>query len=364
MNSYYFLTALFFILFSCADKAKSQSPEEVLQKSIKILNNWETISFHAKTTNDALRNGGIETFYKLKKVSYEPHLKLFFLKEMNGETTIYYKLASLAVVEDSKKKITVFDYGNDRSIPHYLQTYMGDDDNLIIVGEFLKNNKNTIEYLKSEDLNGSLNYVYAVENYKFWINNTTSIIEKMEITKNASQDVIVEYSDIVFDIQLNDEDFIHPEKEGYVSSVFTVNPEPLLNSMAKNWDLQDVHGETVSLANYKGYNVFLESWISTCHHCIASMPKVKNIVEKFGDKIKVVTVNFDYNLDETKHTIEKYKIDYKVLLGNAQFDKDYDIRTFPSYVIIDKTGKIIFSERGAIEGKKEESLFKAIENLK
>src|SRR5690606_1422229 len=103
-------------------------PDEVLSKTSEKLNTWETISFTATTTN--ISKPTTQTVYKLKKVGYEPHLKLFFFKEMNQDISIYYKLASLAVVEDKKNKITIFDYGKDRSIPRYLEAYMGDDDNL------------------------------------------------------------------------------------------------------------------------------------------------------------------------------------------------------------------------------------------
>lgn len=115
------------------------------------------------------------------------------------------------------------------------------------------------------------------------------------------------YSNIDFDIALTEENFTHQEKEGYVSSVYGMKAEPLLNSQAKDWTLQDLDGKQVSLADFKGQNMFIEAWVSSCDHCIASIPKVKQIESEFGNQMKVITINFDYDLEETKKSSKNTK---------------------------------------------------------
>ena len=138
----------------------------------------------------------------------------------------------------------------------------------------------------------------------------------------------------------------------------------MLNVQAPNWTLLNLDGKRVSLNDFKGSPIFLEAWISSCSHCMESLPKVKQIGKEFGDKVKVVTVNFDYDLSETKATIKDKNIDYLVLQGDAIFDQNYDLRSFPSYFVIDSNGIIVFSERGAIDGKKEKALFEALKAVK
>lgn len=348
-------------LFSCAGADTPPSPDEVLSNALEKLNTWETISFTAITT--AASKPPAQTVYKLKRVDYEPHLKLFFFKEMNQEITIYYKLASLAVVEDRKNKITIFDYGKDRSIPRYLEAYMSDDDNLLVTARLLNQFKDEIAYVALSDFKDRKAYVYEFDIYKIWLDAQEATPLKLEMaTANSGKKEIV-YNDLVFNDAIADDIFTHEEKEGYVSSVFGVKKEPMLNITAPNWNLLDLNGQKVSLKDFAGSPIFLEAWTSSCSHCMASLPKVKEIEHKFGDRIKVITVNFDYDLDETLQVVKNEQINYTVLQGDATFDQHYDLRSFPSYFVINSEGMIVYSDRGTIEGKKAKALFDAIERV-
>ena len=91
---------------------------------------------------------------------------------------------------------------------------------------------------------------------------------------------------------------------------------------------------------------------------------MKQIENDFGNKVKVISVKFDYDLEETNTAIADHQIAFKVLLGSSQFNKDYDIRSFPSYYVIDRTGKIVYTNSGAITGEKENELLEALQGLK
>src|SRR5690554_2916086 len=97
-------------------------------------------------------------------------------------------------------------------------------------------------------------------------------------------------------------------------------------------------------------------------YSIHSQSEKKN-QEKFGNKNNIITVNFDYDLPETKRVVSKYDISYPVLQGTAVFDKDYDIHSFPLYYIIDSNGIIVFSSSGSNEEEKESALFKELQEV-
>ncbi|MBA6152077.1 TlpA disulfide reductase family protein [Gelidibacter maritimus] len=362
MKLYVLFLSVVLGLVSCAGNENLQSPDEILSKASEKLTTWETISFTA-TTNNPTRPT-TKTVYKLKKVNYEPHLKLFFFKEMNQETAIYYKLASLAVVEDKKNKITVFDYGKDRSIPRYLEAYMGDDDNLLVTARLMNQFKDNIDYVEQTSFNDRESYVYTFDKYKIWIDAKLATPLKLEIANGKSAKKEIIYDALVFNEPMDDAVFTHIEKEGYVSSVFGIKKEPMLNVKAPDWNLLDLDGKKVSLGDFRGSPIFLEAWTSSCNHCMASLPKVKEIESEFGDKVKVITVNFDYDLSETKKTAKTEGLNYMILQGDASFDKHYDLRSFPSYFVINSEGTIVYSERGTIEGKKAKALFEALRRVK
>lgn len=363
MKLYLLFISFVFNFFSCADTSNLPSPDDVLKEATEKLDTWETLSYTATNKGDKTKPV-LTTEYKLKKVGYEPHLKMFFFKEMNNSVSIYYKLASLAVVEDQKKKITTFDYDNDRSVPRYLKTYMGDDDNLMVTFKLLKENRSNIDYIKQTDIKDRKAYQYKFQNYTLWLDVKEATPLKMEINTGASNKKDILYEDIVFNEEMNEDTFTHPKKEGYVSSVFGIKKEPMLNVPAPDWTLTDVNGKKVALEDFKGSPIFLEAWVSSCDHCMKSLPKIKQIQKDFGDKVKVVTVNFDYDLEETQATIKAKNINYQVLQGDATFDKDYDIQSFPSYFVIDSSGKITYSGRGTIENRKADLLFEALRQVK
>ena len=361
MKLYILALSVVINLFSCAGNENLQSPDEVLSKASEKLTTWETLSFTATTTNPTRPT--TQTVYKLKRVNYEPHLKLFFFKEMNQETAIYYKLASLAVVEDKKNKITIFDYGKDRSIPRYLEAYMGDDDNLLLTARLMNQFKDDIVYVEQTSFNDRPAYVYTFDKYKIWLDPKLAAPLKLEIANGTSAKKEIVYDALVFNEPMDEDVFTHEEKEGFVSSVFGIKKEPMVNVKAPDWNLFDLNGKKVSLNDFRGSPIFLEAWTSSCNHCMASLPKVKEIENEFGDKVKVITVNFDYNLNETKQTVKSEGLNYIVLQGDAIFDKHYDLRSFPSYFVIDSEGTIVYSERGTIEGKKAKALFEVLRRV-
>lgn len=362
MKVYILVLSIAFSLWSC--KGNDSTPEDILTQATEQLNNWETLSFTSATTNTDIYKPATSTVYKLKRVNYEPHLKLFFFKEMNKEVSIYYKLTSLAVVENQKKKITTFDYGKDRSIPKYLDAYMADDDNLLFTAELLSKFKNEFSFVEKSDVNGKQAYVYKLQNYKLWLDAKEATPLKFEIDNGTSGQKEIVYDAVVFNEPMSEDLFTHKQKEGYVAAVFGIKKEPMLNVQAPDWSLLDLNGNKVSLSDFKGSPIFLEAWLSSCSHCMESLPKVKQIENEFGNKVKVITVNFDYDLTETKETMTVENINYLVLQGDAIFDQNYDLRSFPSYFVIDSNGTIVYSERGAIGGKKEKALFEALKGVK
>lgn len=362
MKLYSLLFAITFNFLSCAQN--ESTPDEILAKATSQLNNWETISFTARTTNIGSNKAAISTVYKLRKVNYEPHLKLFFFKEMNKNVSIYYKLTSLVVVEDQKKKITTFDYGRDRSIPKYLEAYMGDDDNLYVTTKLINQNSNEIAFEKQSSLNSVKVYVYKFKNYKLWIDAITAKPLKFEMDNGKSGKKEIFYDNVVYNAPMDDDLFTHKDRPDYVSSVFGIKKEPMLHTKAPDWQLPDLNGKLVALNDFKGRPIFLEAWLSSCSHCMESLPKIKQIETKFGQKVQVVTVNFDYDLAETNAAVQANTINYIVLQGNAVFDQNYDLQSYPSYFVIDSQGTIVYSERGAIAGKKEQALFEALRNVR
>lgn len=123
-------------------------------------------------------------------------------------------------------------------------------------------------------------------------------------------------------------------------------------------------GEAVKLADLKGKVVLLEFWGYWCGPCIASMPVLYELHDKFKDKGLVIIgvhVDADGEVDSAKVLDEKltaYKKEVwkgrdlpfpSVLVSGKLTEKDargvlaekYGIRSYPSTILIDRDGKVV-----------------------
>jgi len=113
----------------------------------------------------------------------------------------------------------------------------------------------------------------------------------------------------------------------------------------------------VSLAQYRGKVVLLEFWIVNCGFCIGAVPKLNAIDEKFRDK------NFEFisiNIHDSQNLIDifrdKNKPRYQILTSGESTGNSYGVSAYPSFVLIDRDGKIAYSKAGLYENELETNI--------
>lgn len=77
------------------------------------------------------------------------------------------------------------------------------------------------------------------------------------------------------------------------------------------------------------------------------MPHLNELQKKFkGKSFKIISINSYDSREDVKWFCNKHQTNYSVLLNGKPVAEKYGVSAFPTFFIIDKTGKIIYSNMG------------------
>ncbi len=109
----------------------------------------------------------------------------------------------------------------------------------------------------------------------------------------------------------------------------------------------------------KGKLILLDFWIKNCGPCMESFPVLKQLQAKYGsDKFQLVSINAYDKKPEIEFFYKREKPNYKMLYNGAAFAKSLGIYGYPTVILIDGMGKVLYSSTG-FDHAKIESLIKA-----
>ncbi len=132
--------------------------------------------------------------------------------------------------------------------------------------------------------------------------------------------------------------------------------QPLSNgTLAPDWKLGIYNNKDISLNELKGQVILLDFWIKNCGPCIQSVPFFKELQNKFKDKnFKLISINSYDSEEDIAWFCNKHQINYMVLINGESVANEYRVSVFPTFFIIDKSGKIIYSHIGYDASKQQE----------
>ena len=127
---------------------------------------------------------------------------------------------------------------------------------------------------------------------------------------------------------------------------------------APSFTLKDLNGENVSLSDFSGKVVILDFWATWCPPCKAEIPHFVELSEQYqGKGLAIVGVSLDREgVDVVKPFVQKFGIEYPVLISDGQVTKAYGgINSIPTTFVIDSAGNI----RKKYVGYRDKSVFEA-----
>ena len=119
-------------------------------------------------------------------------------------------------------------------------------------------------------------------------------------------------------------------------------------TLAPDWKLKKfTDNQTLSLSDLKGKVILVDFWEKNCGACIASVPYLKKLKKKFKNQaFELLAINLQDSKEKVERYVKKRQINYPVLLNGKNMAKRYGVDAFPTFFIIDKSGKVIYGQVG------------------
>jgi len=108
----------------------------------------------------------------------------------------------------------------------------------------------------------------------------------------------------------------------------------------------DLDSKEVSLSDFKGHYVYIDFWATWCGPCRQELPKYIQLQSDYkGKNIVFVSISLDDNKNSWKNVVkENRKEGISLFAGSSDVAKAYQITGIPTFVLIDKEGKIMDSQ--------------------
>jgi peroxiredoxin len=113
---------------------------------------------------------------------------------------------------------------------------------------------------------------------------------------------------------------------------------------APGFTLKDRTQKEVTLSDFRGKPVILNFWTTYCQACVHEMDKLKIIYDKYSDQVAFISISADKDFKKMLFYINmKNDFIWNFLHIGDDYDllKDYDVRSYPLFVLIDKDGNIV-----------------------
>lgn len=115
-----------------------------------------------------------------------------------------------------------------------------------------------------------------------------------------------------------------------------------------NWILKSDNKEVLNFNDTKNKVVLINFWATWCAPCIAEMPSLQKLYEKYGNDVEFLFIT-----NETMEVIQDFKnkknYTFPVYIRRSDVPKELITRSIPRTFIINKKGEIVIDESGAVD---------------
>lgn len=356
--------SVFFSIFILIGNTYSQSIDEMLNKSLDMVNTLNCISYKSQDGSSAPYDSVIMNHYVVyRKTMNDPNDQIIgerFLLYLEDTTKIYSsyyngivswynwdkKIISIDTLNEKRRIMTPF-FTQVRGLLKYIIN--NKDSVLCQVNEYADSIKfsfafkdKLVELDKSPSIFPKAN---IVSKYFLWtkkdfmpyklkrqLPHHTSFEKILNIANSDSTEIIEKQTGIYLP-----EGFKIENKKG-----FEITTTVLEGKEAPNWVLKNTEGKIISLSDYMGKNLLLEFTGIGCGYCHLAIPFLNKFTNDYKYKgFNVLSIeSFSNNIAGIKRYKEINKMIFEFLISDKETVTNYKILGVPVFVLVNKNGMI------------------------
>jgi len=120
-------------------------------------------------------------------------------------------------------------------------------------------------------------------------------------------------------------------------------------SVAEDFELPDLNGDTVALADYRNERpVLLYFWATWCPSCQAVKPELSRLRRDTREEdleILGINVGTGDSLEKVKRFQKAHPVPFKILYdAGGRVAQSYGVQGIPLFVLIDRDGSVVFRD--------------------
>lgn len=131
---------------------------------------------------------------------------------------------------------------------------------------------------------------------------------------------------------------------------YRIAPEPEFASFA----LTDLEGKPFDLKNWEGRPVLLNFWQTWCGPCIAEVPELEEAAAALKNEGFVFAMVSDEKTEKLQRAADQFGIDLLIL--QIPDLKDIGVYTYPTTLLYNSRGELVFKKVGVGEWSAEKTL--------
>jgi len=117
-----------------------------------------------------------------------------------------------------------------------------------------------------------------------------------------------------------------------------------------NFTIKDLNGNVLDVKDLKGRTIFLNLWATWCGPCRMEMPSIQNLYNQVDkEKIMFIMLSIDRqsDIEKIRSYIKDKEYTFPVYTPASLLPNQLQVGMIPSTFVVDSTGHIVASEKGA-----------------